>query len=313
MLPINQRDVKLLLQLDFHAPLPPIHPAHTAIPQPSLATLPLPLQSELEDLCFAVLQPAEYRRLRRELDALWGVPTIPPQVLGCLVLLACKLLLFPGLQAVCLRPPCTQPARKLAATHRRCWPAGPSHLSSTPARLQAIPSMDAVLEEECECTIDDSGTLHLTTKPSTAGTAGAAAEADALRERRRSHAAASTSGGGGESGGGSSSSSDGGRIEFGWLTPQQREVSGGGAVVGHLHCCCSREVVPPWQQATLPGGRQAARRLAPPPASSYCLAVPCSAVARGRAPAQHAPFTPASSRGLLAATQACKTVPFGST
>ena len=38
------------------------------------------VQSELEDLCFAVLQPVEYRALRRELDELWGVPTIPPQV-----------------------------------------------------------------------------------------------------------------------------------------------------------------------------------------------------------------------------------------
>lgn len=37
------------------------------------------LKSELEDLCFAVLQPAEYRALRRQLDELWGVPTIPDQ------------------------------------------------------------------------------------------------------------------------------------------------------------------------------------------------------------------------------------------
>lgn len=42
--------------------------------------MPCFLQSELEDLCFAVLQPSEYRKLRRELDELWGVPTIPQQV-----------------------------------------------------------------------------------------------------------------------------------------------------------------------------------------------------------------------------------------
>lgn len=34
------------------------------------------LKSELEDLCFTVLQPAEYRALRAELDTLWGVRTI---------------------------------------------------------------------------------------------------------------------------------------------------------------------------------------------------------------------------------------------
>jgi len=34
-------------------------------------------QSELEDLCFAVLQPAEYRALRRGLDALWGLSSLP--------------------------------------------------------------------------------------------------------------------------------------------------------------------------------------------------------------------------------------------
>ena len=30
------------------------------------------LQSELEDLCFAVLQPARFRQLRHDLDVLWG-------------------------------------------------------------------------------------------------------------------------------------------------------------------------------------------------------------------------------------------------
>ena len=35
------------------------------------------LKSELEDLCFAVLQPEEYRALRAELDALWGLDSIP--------------------------------------------------------------------------------------------------------------------------------------------------------------------------------------------------------------------------------------------
>ena len=32
------------------------------------------LKSELEDLCFAVLQPREYRALRAELDEMWGLP-----------------------------------------------------------------------------------------------------------------------------------------------------------------------------------------------------------------------------------------------
>ena len=32
---------------------------------------PLP-QAELEDLCFAVLQPVRFRQLRHELDVLWG-------------------------------------------------------------------------------------------------------------------------------------------------------------------------------------------------------------------------------------------------
>ncbi len=35
------------------------------------------LKGELEDLCFAVLAPEEYRALRGELDAMWGVSSIP--------------------------------------------------------------------------------------------------------------------------------------------------------------------------------------------------------------------------------------------
>jgi len=35
------------------------------------------VKSELEDLCFAVLQPQEYHALRSELDALWGIKSIP--------------------------------------------------------------------------------------------------------------------------------------------------------------------------------------------------------------------------------------------
>ncbi len=37
------------------------------------------VRSELEDLCFAVLQPDEYRALRAELDKLWGIKTIADQ------------------------------------------------------------------------------------------------------------------------------------------------------------------------------------------------------------------------------------------
>jgi len=39
------------------------------------------VQSELEDLCFAVLQPAEYRALRQGLDALWGLSSLPDEAL----------------------------------------------------------------------------------------------------------------------------------------------------------------------------------------------------------------------------------------
>lgn len=35
------------------------------------------LQSELEDLCFAVVSPHEYRALRNELDRLWGLDSLP--------------------------------------------------------------------------------------------------------------------------------------------------------------------------------------------------------------------------------------------
>ena len=35
------------------------------------------LQSELEDLCFAVVSPHEYRGLRNELDRLWGLDSLP--------------------------------------------------------------------------------------------------------------------------------------------------------------------------------------------------------------------------------------------
>lgn len=46
-------------------------------PQLLTCSSPCPLQSELEDLCFAVLQPKEYRTLRSALDELWGVSSIP--------------------------------------------------------------------------------------------------------------------------------------------------------------------------------------------------------------------------------------------
>lgn len=35
------------------------------------------LQSEMEDLCFAVLQPKDYRSLRQQLDRLWGTQSFP--------------------------------------------------------------------------------------------------------------------------------------------------------------------------------------------------------------------------------------------
>lgn len=35
-------------------------------------------QSELEDLCFAVMHPREYRALRSELDTIWGLPPLSP-------------------------------------------------------------------------------------------------------------------------------------------------------------------------------------------------------------------------------------------
>ena len=33
-------------------------------------------QAELEDLCFAVLQPQAYHSVRQQLDGLWGVPCL---------------------------------------------------------------------------------------------------------------------------------------------------------------------------------------------------------------------------------------------
>ncbi|EIE19205.1 hypothetical protein COCSUDRAFT_59689 [Coccomyxa subellipsoidea C-169] len=36
------------------------------------------LKSELEDLCFAVMHPREYRALRSELDTIWGLPPLSP-------------------------------------------------------------------------------------------------------------------------------------------------------------------------------------------------------------------------------------------
>lgn len=35
-------------------------------------------QAELEDLCFAVMNPREYRVLRSELDTIWGLPPLSP-------------------------------------------------------------------------------------------------------------------------------------------------------------------------------------------------------------------------------------------
>ena len=43
--------------------------------QPS--TVSSALQSEMEDLCFAVLQPKDYRSLRQQLDRLWGTQSFP--------------------------------------------------------------------------------------------------------------------------------------------------------------------------------------------------------------------------------------------
>ena len=50
--------------------------------RPQLVQLALPrwgAQSELEDLCFAVLQPDEYHTLRRGLDQLWGLNSLPDE------------------------------------------------------------------------------------------------------------------------------------------------------------------------------------------------------------------------------------------
>ena len=47
----------------------------TTISQQS--TAPPALQSEMEDLCFAVLQPKDYRSLRQQLDRLWGTQSFP--------------------------------------------------------------------------------------------------------------------------------------------------------------------------------------------------------------------------------------------
>lgn len=48
--------------------------------------LPLLLQSEMEDLCFAVMHPDVYCKMRAELDRLWSLPTLVWQGLGSWVL-----------------------------------------------------------------------------------------------------------------------------------------------------------------------------------------------------------------------------------
>ena len=40
------------------------------------------IKSELEDLCFAVLQPATYGALKAEVDEIWGVKTIPESAMN---------------------------------------------------------------------------------------------------------------------------------------------------------------------------------------------------------------------------------------
>ena len=59
------------------------------------------LQSELEDLCFAVMHPREYRALRSELDTIWGLPPLSPT---CIADAADKALTAPA------TPPKSDPA-----------------------------------------------------------------------------------------------------------------------------------------------------------------------------------------------------------
>ena len=69
------------------------------------------LKSELEDLCFAVLQPREYRTLRAELDNMWGVQSIAPAAVrpeDCCLTGECE---------------CVLAADASAAAHRRQRPA----------------------------------------------------------------------------------------------------------------------------------------------------------------------------------------------
>ncbi|KAK9904975.1 hypothetical protein WJX75_006786 [Coccomyxa subellipsoidea] len=59
------------------------------------------LKSELEDLCFAVMHPREYRALRSELDTIWGLPPLSPT---CIADAADKALTAPA------TPPKSDPA-----------------------------------------------------------------------------------------------------------------------------------------------------------------------------------------------------------
>ena len=127
--------------------------------------------------------------------------------------------------------------------------------------------------EECECVIDEAGTLHLTTvskggtsissSTSTSGGGGGSVDAAAaLRERQLSHAAASTSTSASTSSAAtdaataSTAASDGCGGGWEWLTEQQQEVSGDARkalwrasaplciLAGHARCTCACRCLP---------------------------------------------------------------------
>lgn len=247
---------------------------------------PNPPQSELEDLCFAVLQPTEYRALRRELDELWGVPSIPQQVgsRAKSVLRGVCRVLGGGGRAELLRPLALGPYTRAAASL-------PRHSHHQPRSQAVSESVECCLDEDCECVLDEGGHLSRMAASLAADPAAEhwADAAEALAERRASHAAASTRGGSSSSSSssrGAAAAAEEGR-DYSWLTPEQLEVRACGcgcaglvatgatrpgracALASGVGCACIRE-------SRLPHWRPLAALYSPRRSHLTDAALPCS-------------------------------------
>ncbi|PRW20358.1 GTP diphosphokinase chloroplastic isoform X1 isoform A [Chlorella sorokiniana] len=157
------------------------------------------LKSELEDLCFAVLQPGEYRKLRRELDELWGVPTIPQQ--AALSSIEC-----------CLDEECECVLDEQGALHRVAYPGSQpsSSASSSSASSNSEPAAAAALRERQQSHAAASTSSSSSSSSTSSGTTAAGAAGSAVV------AAAAAAGGGGGNGFFAS--------DLSWLTPEQQEM-----------------------------------------------------------------------------------------